>query len=82
MCCGVPEDMYDLVNVVTDARDVANAFAAAFEAREEQQHVSVVLPRTERGRRARRCCVTPSSGPRWASSSGTPSRTLRATRTT
>ncbi len=47
MCCGVPDDMSDLVIVVTGERDVASAFAAAFEAREAQQHVSVVLPRTE-----------------------------------
>ena len=47
MCCGVPDDMYDLVIVVTAERDVASAFAAAFEARAAEQHVSVVLPRTE-----------------------------------
>lgn len=50
MCCGVPDDMYDLVIVVTDERDVAMAFASAFEAREGQQHVTLVLPKTEQFR--------------------------------
>lgn len=55
MCCGVSEDMYDLVIVVTDEGDLTEAFATAFEAREQQQRVSLVLPRTEpfRARTAR-----------------------------
>lgn len=55
MCCGVPEDMYDLLILVTQERDIGDAFAAAFEAREGQERVALVVPSSEafRARTAR-----------------------------
>lgn len=47
MCCGVPEDMYDLVVVVVAEGDTSGAFATAFEARARQEHVAVVVPGTD-----------------------------------
>ena len=47
MCCGVPEDMYDLVVVAESERHLAPAFAEGFLGRDRRQRVAVVLPRTE-----------------------------------
>lgn len=52
MCCGIPEDLYDLVIVVDKPealadQPLADAFAAAFVAREQGQRVAVVLPATD-----------------------------------
>ncbi len=44
MCCGVPEDPYDLVIVAESERQLAEAFAAAFLGRDRRQRVAVVLP--------------------------------------
>lgn len=53
MCCGVPDDMYDVVIVAERDGAVAPAFAEAFLARERQERVAVVLPRDPRVRRLR-----------------------------
>lgn len=44
VCCGVPEDIYDLVLIAETERDFAATFAAAFEGRNRQLRVAVVLP--------------------------------------
>jgi hypothetical protein len=44
MCCGVPEDMYDLVVVADSERQLAPALAEAFLARDRRERVAVVLP--------------------------------------
>ena len=44
MCCGVPDDMYDLVVVVEREGALAPAFAEAFLARERRERVALVLP--------------------------------------
>ena len=46
-CCGVPEDLYDLVIVAESERQLAEAFAAAFLGRDRHQRVAVVLPSSE-----------------------------------
>lgn len=51
MCCGVPDDMYDVAIVVEGDGAVAPAFAEAFLACERQERVAVVLPRDPRVRR-------------------------------
>ena len=53
MCCGVPDDMYDLVVVVEREGAMAPAFAEAFLARERGERVAVVLPRDLRVGRLR-----------------------------
>ncbi len=47
MCCGVPEDLYDLVIVAESERQLAEAFVAAFLGRDRRQRVAVVLPSSE-----------------------------------
>ncbi len=41
MCCGVPDDMYDMVVITRDQRDMGDAFADAFLARERQERVAM-----------------------------------------
>lgn len=38
MCCSVPDDMYDLVVITRDQRDLGDALAEAFLARREDAH--------------------------------------------
>lgn len=47
MCCGVPEDVYDLVVVANSEHQIGDAFAAAFVGREQEQRVAVVLPHSQ-----------------------------------
>lgn len=53
MCCGMPEDMYDLVVIADDPAVVGAAFAEAFLARDRRERVAVVLPRDPQSRRLR-----------------------------
>lgn len=53
MCCGVPDDVYDVVIVVEREDAVGPAFVEAFLARERRERVAVVLPCDPRVRRLR-----------------------------